>query len=291
MRGGGSPLIQKQLTWMRNANLWCFLNGLAERGASGNDESHWKFSIKGLSIPTEQHLELAGRILGGENMTATAFSKHLIVNVRGSGMYGHRNRVGFETRGGSKPEKERMVDSLLDGLVNGNWGLPGEVQDGFSIVKLAPDELKYDRKRRLLQVKTLPREFGARITEHLAKHPIPGMQASDGQRLFEFVSRSTFYPNGGAPDARLPTFDQRACVPLLNYEDLPWLNEEERQRVITARTDFISKLNALSAENPDAVTRAQRVCNLIVEWVRQSQVHQALGRWIDGPNGQQRFIN
>ncbi len=288
MRGGGPELVKNQLTWMKNANLWCFINSLAERGARGNDEPHWKFSIKGLSIPTEQHLELAKEIFDGKNMFATAFSKHLIVNVRGSGAYGDRNRIGYETRGGTRAEKARIVDSLLDGLVNGNWGTGGE--DGLRLIRLAPDELHYDKKKRLLQTKTLPREFGTRISEHLAKHPIEGMTEADGQRLHQFVAASTFYPNGAQPEARLATFDQRAAVPLLNYEDLGWLTDEERERAISARADFIKGLAALAEQNPEPVARAQSVCDLIAAWAKQSNLHESLGRWLDGPNGAQKFI-
>ncbi len=279
MRGGGPEVIQRQITWMRNANLWCFLDALATRGARGNDEDHWKFSIKGLSIPTEQHLELGAEILGGKNMFATAFSKHLIVNVRGSGAYGHRDRVGFETRGGTAPEKARIVDSLLDGLVNGNWGFDGK--DGLRLLRLAPDELHYDSKRRPLQVKSLPREVADRIE---------AVKPGEGQRLYRFMAGSTFYPGGAQPEARLPTFDQRGGLPLLNYEDLPWLSGEERERVVAARNDFVEKLAALADQNPEPVARAQAIADLIVAWARESRLHEAFGRWLDGPNGEQKFI-
>jgi hypothetical protein len=290
MRSGNPEVVKQQVTWMRNANLWCFLNSLAERGGSGNGEAHWRFSIKGLSIPTEQHLELAAEIFNGKNMFATAFSKHLLMNARGAGEkgYGHRDRVGFETRGGTTEEKKRMIDSLLDGLVNGTWGTPAAGPDGLRMLRLAPDELRYDKKQKLLQVKTVPREVVTRIAEHTAKHPIDGV---DPQRLYNFLAGATFYPGGAQKEARMTGFDQRVGVPLLNYEDLPWLDDAAKQRVVTARGHFIEKLAALEREGADPVARTLQICDLMKTWANEAQLHDAFGRWLDGPNGRQQFLS
>lgn len=291
MRGGGPEVVKNQVTWMRNANLWCFISSLADRGPSGNGEDHWRFSIKGLSIPTEQHLDLASEILDHKTMTATAFSKHLIVNARGSGSYGDRNRVGFETRGGTSKEKKKMLDSLLDGLVNGVWGTPAEGEDGLKLMNLAPNELRKDRKGRLLQVKSVPREFATLISRHLEAHPIEGLDANTGQRLLRFVSDATFYPGGAKKAARLTGFDQRIGIPLLNYEDLPWLSDQEKERAVAARGDFIEKLAALEQQAPDPVARALQVSQLAADWAKKSGLGPAFGRWIDGQDGRQGFVN
>lgn len=291
MRGGGAEVVQNQVDWMRNANLWCFISSLADRGPSGNGEEHWRFSIKGLSIPTEQHLELASEILSHKTMNATAFSKHLIINARGSGSYGDRNRVGFETRGGTSKEKKQILDSLLDGLVNGVWGTPAEGADGLKLMSLAPNEQKTDRKRRLLQVDTVPREFATRITQHLEAHPIEGLDANAGQRLHRFVSDATFYAGGAKKAARLSGFDQRVGVPLLNYEDLPWLTDQDKAQAVTARGDFIKKLADLEQQGADPVARALQISRLVADWAKQSGLGPAFGRWIDGPNGRQGFVN
>jgi hypothetical protein len=66
------------LMWLRNVNLWCLLNGLGRTGPDANGERLWRFTILPLTLPTEQHIELAEQILRGrKDPAATRFSKHL----------------------------------------------------------------------------------------------------------------------------------------------------------------------------------------------------------------------
>jgi hypothetical protein len=118
MRGAPPEEQAQQVAWTCNANLYMFLSSLERRG--GTDL--WPFAIKGLSVPTEDHLEYFARILRGEELRTTAFSKHLMLNIRSGTKYGERNRIGGETRGGVQNEKERVLDSLLTGLTDGAWG-------------------------------------------------------------------------------------------------------------------------------------------------------------------------
>lgn len=290
MRGAPPAEQKQQLHWTAVANLWCFMNSLESRGADGNGEKAWRFAIKGLSIPTEEHISRFGKILGGTNMAATAFSKHLIINLRGNGkQYGNPNRIGFETRGGDQAEKSRILDALLNGLQNGHWGAtPTEHgAGGFRLMGLGQD-LRYDQKRQELQPSSLPTEFGGRIKEHLDRHGVPGMTAADAQRLHNFVASATLYDT--PQDARLPKFDQRVGTPLLNFEDLPWLADADKQRAVGARTNFIKKLDTLAQQGLKGRAAAEAIAEAVAGWAKEARLAEPFGKWLDGPNGRQNVI-
>lgn len=290
MRGAPPAEQRQQLSWMANANLWVFLNSLEQRGASGNGEEGWRFAITGLSIPTEEHLDRAGQILGGQNKVATAFAKHLIVNIRGNGkMYGHPNRIGAETRGGDAGEKGRILDSLLGALESGKWGsVPLERgQTEFRLTRLAGDARK-GNKGETLQVKSLPSEFSTQVRAHIERHGVAGLAAQDATRLHNFVASASFYD--AETPARLSKFDQRGCIPLLNYEALPFLSDEEKGRAVKARGEFIQKLDALEKTGVRGRDAAVGIANLIADWAKSARLADAFGRWLDGPNGRQNLV-
>lgn len=284
MRGASTETQLRQVAWMRNANLYMFLNALETRGASGNGESFWRFAIKGLSLPTEDHLRLAQEMIKYKKMTATAFSKHLHIGMRASGKYGHPNRIGFETRGGSVDEKKRVLDSLLRGLVTDRWGAEDDIygQGAFRMVSVGNTQI---------QVHSLPVEFRDLIRQHLLEHPIEGLSGADADRLFEFVRSARFYDRPKAPAARLNEFDQRACTPLLQLERIRWLTDEERERVVNARAQFISSLAELEARKDTLKSTevAQKTVDLIVAWAKAARLAGPFGRWIDGAAREQFF--
>src|SRR5262249_13783679 len=161
MRGDPPEAQRAQVAWMRNANLFMWLDALERRGGGGNDGPCWRFAIKGLSIPTEEHLKLALEMIEGRTFTATPFSKHLHIGLRASGMYGDLNRIGFEARGGMDDEKKRVIDSLLVGLVHGRWGL-GDDRFGEGDFRLISEETN-ERS----QHQTVPQQFATLIERHL----------------------------------------------------------------------------------------------------------------------------
>lgn len=284
MRGAAPEVQKQQVAWMRNANLYMFLGALEGRGASGNGETFWRFAIKGLSIPTQDHLDLAAKMIGGMNMTATAFSKHLHIGMRASGKYGSPQRIAFEARGGNADEKKRVVDSLLNGLTQERWGsaVDRHGEDDFELVHVGATEY---------QVKSLPHDFQKLIAEHLALLPVAGLTANDASRLYQMVASATFYA-GEVPAARLNAFDQRACVPLLNYEAINWFTDDQRKRAIEARGWFIGALDNLDKNRANLKPHefGQKVADLIVQWSKKAQLGEVFGAWLDGGQ-RQNFIS
>lgn len=284
MRGATPEVQRAQTAWMRNANLYMFLNALESRGAGNGTEDFWRFAIKGLSIPTEENLQLALEMFQNKTMRATPFSKHLHIGLRASGMYGEPNRIGFEARGGIQDEKERVLDSLLSGLVYGRWGAAPD-RWGEDAFKLISEPTNFNA-----QGKTVPGQFSTLIEKHLAEHPIADLTPADAARLTRLVSSTQFY-EGEAPAARLKAFDHRIATPLLELEKLSWLTDDERARVISARGGFIEGLARLDAQKGDRTPQqlAVDVSNLAAEWARSARLAGPFGRWLDGGERQHFF--
>ena len=92
----------------------------------------------------------------------------------------------------------------------------------------------------------------------------------------------------GHAEARIGRFDQRGCVPLLNFEALPWLSDEDRDRVGAARSKFLLGLSKLQkAGGGDSGTA---IAKLIANWAQEAKLAESLGRWLDGPTGRIEVI-
>src|SRR5262249_54251996 len=151
------------------------------------------------------------------------FSKHLHVVFRASGSYGNRNRIAVETRGGVDGEKKLVLGSLLRGLVEGRWGAGG--------YRYGDGEFRLLSRPRLGAAQYTTAPIASLVRAHLEAHPSRNVAPEDAERLEKLVASATFY-EGDPPPARLRTFDQRVASPLLNYEALPFLTSDDRQRVI-----------------------------------------------------------
>jgi hypothetical protein len=289
MRGAPNNVQRAQVAWMRNANLYMFLNGLEERGARNSSEPCWRFSIKGLSIPTEENLELALQMVQGRTFTATPFSKHLHIGLRASAtLYGDKNRIGFEARGGKEEEKAHVIDSLLNGLVHGRWGMNDD-RFGEGAFRLVSEPTEFEH-----QYRKIPAEFATLIERHLRAHPSENVRPEEAEALREMVGSARF--QGGLPDlpilklrkqeppARLLGFDQRIATPLLNYEALGWLTDEERTRAITARGHFIEGLAKIAKKKAkkSSVELATAISDLAAAWAQEARLAGAFKRWLDG---------
>jgi len=286
MRGADAPEQKKMLDWVGNANMYSFLNSLENRNFKVNGDEGWRFCIVGLSIPTVQHMERYGKIFSGTNLQATAFAKHTILNVRGNGkQYGDRNRIGMECRGGSKEEKTRIMNSLLHGLQGGGWG---EVPDNgaFRLPDVRETSKKNERYGHY-QVKKLPNDFKNLMLEHVREHG-GDVSEADVQGIFNFVNNAAFYE--GKKTARLNKFDQRACVPLLKYEALPWLGDAEKGRAIAARGSFIKKMAGLAKQNLSPREAAVQSAQAMTDWAKEADLSSAFGKWLDGADGAQNYL-
>lgn len=287
---GAQPAEQKQMiTWVGNANMYSFLNALENRNFKVNGDEGWRFCIKGLSIPTAEHLGRYAEILGGKNRAATAYSKHTILNVRGNGkQYGNPNRIGMEARGGSTEEKKRMLNSLLHGLQGGGWGTVPD-NGGFSLPSVPPAELRRSKKGGYLQPNALPKQFRTLMQDHLRNNPIEGMSDADVGRIFDFVNGARFFDHDKT--ARLEQFDQRACVPLLAYEKLPWLDDAAKDRAVKARGWFMQQMNELSKQGGlSPRDKAIKSAQIMTDWAKQAKLADAFGAWIDGKDGAQNYL-
>lgn len=291
MRGAPKAEQDQMLAWVANANLYSFLNSLENRNFKVNGDEGWRFCITGLSIPTVQHMERYGQIFGGTNLQATAFAKHLLFNVRGNGkQYGDRNRIGVEARGGSQDEKKRILNSLLHGLQGGGWGAHPMPHNGSKF--RLPDVREMPKKNAKYghyQVKRLPQDFKTLMLDHLKAHPVEGVSQADVQRIFDFVNSARFFDHDKT--ARLEQFDQRACVPLLAYEELPWLDEASKDRAVKARGWFVQQMSELSKQgNLSPRDKAIRSAQVMTDWAKQARLGDAFGAWIDGADGPQEYL-
>lgn len=269
MRGAPAAEQAQMLTWQAYANVYMFVASL-ERPRS---ETIWPFAIKGLSVPSAEHMDLYADILSGHFVQTTAFSKHTMLNLRSTKKYGEAGRIGYETRGGLQQEKARVLDSLLSALTTGQWGA--------APADYASQPLRFVRNgQRALQVKTLPQDFATLLTD-------TGITQDDAEHVTRWARGLRFFAE--APAARLNAFDQRACIPLYPYEMLPFLSDSERHRIVAARAAFVSTITDLARAPQDAMTDAVRMAESIVAWARASQLTQPLGRWLDGAERKRFF--
>lgn len=283
MRGQPAEKQQEMLSWLAVSNVWSFVEALEERGAKGNGEDTWRYAIKGLSTPTEEHLMRYGDMLGGKDRTATAFSKHLVVNLRAKRMgYGEPDRIGVEVRGGVSSEKKVILDSLLDGLSDDEgargafgskpfaWG-----SNDFRLPRLGKDA-RSSSKGTLLQVKSLPSDFQTMLSEHLAEYG----GAGDAAQMYRFVAGASLSERPRS--ARLDAFDQRACIPLLKYEALPFLDDAAKQRAVEARGRFVAGLDALARQGARGVEAGRAFAKLTETWAKDARLGASLRSFMTG---------
>jgi hypothetical protein len=283
VRSGSPVQVKQQVSWNVNANLFMFLSALERRNAGAPTNpadagkvggTNWPFTIKTLSVPTQEHTQIWGQFLTDLTKPATSFTKHLMINIR-TGIYEddggvrERNRVGNEIRGGIQVEKERVLDSLGNALVDGQWGREptGYGQDGFRLMNVGTTN----------QPKSLPRDYETLLAQS-------GVPAAEASKLFNFVAGARFFDV--APASRLNEFDQRAGMPLLPYEKIGWLSAPDKARAVSARNHFIEQLSALQGEavknHMPATEVAQRYSALVIGWAKEARLAEPVGQWLDG---------
>ncbi len=253
------------LQFWRDANLWLFIRGLQSRGASANGDPLFRFSVTGLSIPTQEHEALARTMIASKNRVATAFSKHLLLSVRGNGkQYGERDRIGLELRGGVSQEKKLLLDALLSRLSSGAW--PSS-SSSFQLPILGEDLRTYQKRGRSRprQVKAIPGHFERRLVEL-------GIDPARADRLGAALRACAL---GAERPARLLRFDQRAMVPILNYES--WLTPATK--LLRARGRFLKGLLDLELERPDLAQRYVALCEV---WAKEAQLAEAIWARLSG---------
>lgn len=284
MRGQPEPQQKETLSWLALSNVWSFVSALEDRGSGNGKEPNWRYAIKGLSIPTEEHMERFAGMMSGRNRPATAFAKHLVVNLRGNGrLYGDPNRIGIEIRGGVKKEKVVMLNSLLDGLADGGEGARmGSTPFAWGSVPFRLPRLGADVRRTtkggLAQVKSVPRDFENMAREHLAAHPNPNLAADVPAKAFRYVSGATVAK--GSTAARLERFDQRVCIPLLAYEALPFMAPEEKARAVEARGWFLSELSQQADQGLGPAEAGKAIAELTAQWARRARLDAPLRRYM-----------
>jgi hypothetical protein len=280
MRGVPREERNEMLSFVAISNLYVFIHGLEERGADGRGEKGWRFTIKPLGIPTEEHIKVFDSIFD-RNRKATAFSKHNQFNIRGNGKYGDPNRIAFELRGGDVDDKRRIQNALFNSLNESKWGkepFQWGQEGGFRLVRLGVDVANNEPN----QIAQLPRDF-----ETLAAG-VPGVTAQTAQRVFNLVNNAQFHD--GPKPARIQRFDQRAAIPLLPYDKLNFLDAATKQRVVRAQQSFVKTLDNLAKQNLGPKDAAERISDAIVTWAREARISEALGRWIDGPAGREQLV-
>ncbi len=279
MRGMPAEERKEMLSFVALANLYVFSHGLEARGADVGGEKGWRFVIKPLGIPTEEHIKIFDGIFD-KNRLATAFSKHNQVNIRGSGKYGDPNRIAFEVRAGDSADKARVQNAIFNSLKENKWGAaPFQWGTGkFRLVKLGLDVANKDPN----QVKSLPADFRTLAAE------IKGVDGATADRIYQFVSNARFADE--AKNARITQFDQRACIPLLAFGELPGFDAATKARLEKAQQNFVRNLDGLAKKNLDPKAAAGAISDAIVTWAKEAQISDALGRWIDGPPGRQQYV-
>lgn len=279
MRGVPAEERNQMLSFVALGNLYIFTHGLEERGADSRGEKGWRFTIKPLGIPTEEHLQVFDGIFD-KNRPATAFSKHNQLNIRGNGKYGDPNRIAFELRAGDVDEKRRVQNALMNSLAGSKWGAqPFEWgKGGFRLVKLDVDV----RHRDPQQVKTLPRDFATLAAQ------LPGVDRQTAERVYQFVAGAQFADQAAA--ARITQFDQRAATPLLAWDKLPFFSDGDRARIVQAQQAFVATLDRLSKQNLTPRQAAEQVSDAITAWAQAARVSEPIGRWLDGQGAGQAFV-
>lgn len=274
VRGDAVEVCEQQVAWLRNANLYLIIAGLEARGAKGNGEEIWRFAVSENTLPTEENLAIALKVLNGANPKRTPFADNLQVSVHA----GKEDRAIVETRGGHEVEKARVLDSLMNGLANGVWGsfLERHGQGDFQLPRLGEAKAQAG----------LPPAFEALVASQIAKHPEQRLKAETARQIAAYVGSAKFYA-GEAPERRLNAFDQRACLPFLDYDRLPWLTADDKARVDAATTNLLAQLAQLSRPGAyEALPKEQlglQITQLMVAWAQQAQLAEPFGRWLDGP--------
>ncbi|MBK6688827.1 MAG: glutamate--tRNA ligase [Deltaproteobacteria bacterium] len=274
VRGDPVEVCEQQVAWLRNANLYMLIAGLEARGAKGNGEEFWRFAVSEQTLPTEENLAIALKVLNGANPKRTAFADNLQVSVHA----GKENRAVVETRGGHEVEKARVLDSLMNGLANGIWGsfLERHGQGEFALPTLEAREAQPG----------LPAAFEALVAQQIAKHPELRLAADAAKQIAAYVGSAQFYA-AEAPERRLNGFDQRACLPFLEFDRLPWLTPDDKARVAGATTQLLAQLAQLSRPGAyQGLPKEQlglQITQLMVAWAQQAQLAEPFGRWLDGP--------
>lgn len=279
MRGMPEQERKEMLSFLAIANLYIFTHGLETRGADSGGEKGWRFVIKPLGVPTEENMQVFNSIFD-KNRLATAFSKHNQVNIRGSGKYGDPNRIAFEVRAGSADEKARVQNAIFNSLKESQWGAaPFAWGAGkFRLARLGLNIADKDPP----QVKSLPADFRNLAAE------VKGVDAATAQRVYDFVANARFADE--AKNARITQFDQRACVPLLAFGELPGYDAATKARLERAQQNFVRNLDRLAGQNLDPKAAAGAISDAITAWAKEAQISDALGRWIDGPAGRKAYV-
>lgn len=287
---GLEPEQQQQLLgWFVVANLYLFLEPLEKRGLGTKEDPCWRFNLVGLSVPTAEHLEQAAAILAGENHQATAFNKHLGLAMRGDGLlYGDPGRIGLETRGGVEAEKRRVLESMLHGLVQGQWGKkpwPVDVE-GLGLVRLGPDAQRYllNGALELWQPERVPPQVEQRLQDNLRE---AGLDPTLAPHLYQLLERAELQQKSGS---QLGHFDQRVAVPLLHLENLPGLSKAAQAEVVKARAQFLRALVALERAKPNPKRSGPLIAELVRRYSQQVALGEVLGRWLDGEARRSRYL-
>ncbi|MCK6552298.1 hypothetical protein L6R52_41090 [Myxococcota bacterium] len=279
MRGMPKEERNQMLSFTALANLYVFTHGLEERGADSRAEKGWRFTIKPLAVPTEEHLKVFDGMFD-KNRTATAFSKHNQLSIRAGGKYGDPNRIAFEVRGGDVDEKRRLQNAIFASLNESKWGAqPFEWgSNGFRLVKLGLDVTAADPQ----QVKSLPRDFEALAAQ------VPGVDAAKAKRIFDLVAGAKF-ADAPAP-ARITQFDQRAAIPFLPWKELPFLDDATKARVVAAQQGLANRLDGLAQQGLAPRAAAEQISDALAAWAKEARISEALGRWLDGPPGRPAYL-
>lgn len=280
-RGMDAQLHPQLVGWFVVANLYLFLDPLEKRGIGTKEDPCWRFNLVGLSVPTAEHLEQAASILAGQNHQATAFNKHLGLAMRGDGvLYGDPERIGLETRGGVEAEKRRVLESMLHGLVQGQWGKqPWPIDaDGLGLLRLGPGAQRYllNGVEELWQPERVPPQVEQSLQDNLQK---AGLDPALAPRLYQLLDRAELQQKSGS---QLGHFDQRVAVPLLQLEQLPGLSKVAQTKVIEARAHFLRSLVNLERAKPSPKRSGPLIAELVRRYAQQAALGEVLGKWLDG---------
>lgn len=290
LRGAPPEQQAEMLGWFWVANLYLFLAPLEARGVGTKEDPLWRFNLVGLSVPTVEHLSEAQAILGGEDHQATAFNKHLGLAVRGDGvLYGEKDRIGFETRGGVSAEKRRVLESMLHGLVREAWGRKPLTVDAqaLGLVELGPGVMRYEMNgvQEIWQPERVPPDVSRLLQVNLQE---AGLDPNAAPGLFTMLDEATLPKKIGS---QLGHFDQRVAVPLLHFELLPGLSKVRRAEITHARAEFLEDLMALAKAHPSPRRAGPLIATLIERWAKGVSLAETLGEWLDAPGRRKPFLD